>query len=196
MKKYILLFTLATFAAGGAMAQTLTDSTEVKKEKVKKEKKKSKFCSFVKKVGETTTGINMTDEPFIINPNSADFDAEFAGAYGNSSTGKVSIVFKVKNKTYAAQASFGGSTSGNGRTVAFDVKGKNYYQYNSGSKGYAVAKGIWTEVMLDGKDAFENVPSELQAFELIKMSFYFDAKVRGMLEFRNIPIQWDVAPAE
>jgi hypothetical protein len=192
MKKVLLMLFLATFVASSCAVAQNTSNAETKKEE--KEKKPSKIGSFIKKAGEQATGLNLTDEPFIVNPNSMDFDAEFVGAYGNSGTGNVTIIFKVKNKTSAASAAFGGSTGGKGNTTAFDTKGKTYSAYSGDSKRYDTAKGIWTEVTLDGKYSFEKVPSDLKAFELINMSFYFDAKVRGILEFRNIPIQWDVVP--
>jgi hypothetical protein len=197
MRKIILLAVLATFTVGSVMAQTESKNDSVPAKTEKTEKKKSKFGSFLKKVGEKTTGINMTDEPFIVNPNPAAFDAEFIGAYGNSAEGRVTIAFRVKTKIVVSQASFGGSVGGTGESIAYDTKGKTFKQHSGDPVRVDAAKGVWTEVKLDGfKSSFENVPADLKAFELIKVSFYFSAKDRGILELRNIPIQWDATPAE
>ena len=195
MKKLLLMLLLATFVASGSVIAQNNDNAKSKKEKKeKKEKSPSKFGAFITRTGERATGINMTNEPFVVNPSSMSFDVEFVGAYGISSTGHVTIIFKVKNKTNYTGASFGGSTNNAGKTVAFDVKGKTYGTGTVGSKTFDVAKGIWTEIVLEGLRGFEKVPSTLNAFELINMSYYFDSKVQGLMEFRNIPIQWDVVP--
>lgn len=187
MKKLIVMAVLAVFTAGSVMAQNDSVPAEGKK--------KGSFGSFIKKMGERATGINMTDEPFVVNPLKSAIDVEFVGAYGDASTGEVSLVFKVKNKTYVSRASFGGSVGSTGNTTAFDSKGKSYSQ-ERGCPSFEVPKGIWVEIRCEGKynGAFQNVPETLEAFELVKMSVYIDANNRGMIEFRNIPIQWGVVP--
>ena len=191
MKKVVVMIVLAVFTVGAVMAQN--DSVPENAKTEKQEKKKGGFSSFLKKVGEQATGINMTDEPFTVNPLSAVIDVEFTGAYGDASTGLVSLVFKVKNKTYETRASFGGSLD---KTAAFDKNGKTYKPYNSASTGFDAPKGIWVEIRLEGKykGALENVPETLEAFELINVYCYINANNRGLIEFRNIPIQWGVVP--
>ncbi len=185
MKKVILMLVIAMFTAGSVVAQNDSIPGDGKK-------KGGKFSSFIKRTGERATGINMTDEPFVVNPLKSAVEVEFVGAYGDPSTGKVSVVFKVMNKTYAKTMNFGGSLN---RTAAFDKSGKTYKPYNSqGPIGEDTPKGIWIEVRCVGGDAFSDVPETLAAFELINMYCYVDANNRGLIEFRNIPIQWGVAP--
>ncbi len=186
MKKVILMTILAIFTAGSIMAQNDSVPEEGKK-------KGGKFGSFIKKAGERATGINMTDEPFVVNPLKSAVDVEFVGAYGDPATGEVSIVFKVMNKTYSKAMTFGGNLD---KTAAFDKSGKTYTTNLSKGQYLDAPKGIWTEIQLVGKSkgAFLNVPESLAAFELINMYCYVDANNRGLIEFRNIPIQWGVVP--
>ena len=185
MKKLVVMTILAVFTAGAAMAQN--DSVPADG------KKKGGFGSFVKRVGEQTTGINMTDEPFVVNPLKSAIEVEFVGAYGDASTGVVSLVFKVKNKTNATFVLCGGNTY---QTAAFDVKGKTYKTNLSVGPNFDAPKGIWAEIAMVGKSkgAFVDVPETLAAFELIKMYCQVDGNNKGLIEFRNIPIQWGVVP--
>ncbi len=185
------------FLPSAAVAQTDTakveeDSVTVQKDQPK-EKKKSKFGSLLGKAVEVSTGLNVTNEPFIVNPLSGDFAVEFVSCQGNPSDGRVSLTFKVKSYINETGATFGGSTSGNGESLAFAADGKNYKPYSSAGESVGVAKGTWVEVTLDAKNSFYNVPTELKMFEVIKLSFSFNAKTRGLLEFRNIPINWGAA---
>jgi len=188
MKKLIVMTILAVFAVGSVMAQN--DSVQADGQK------KGGFGSAIKKFGEKTTGVNMTNEPFIVNPLKSAVDVEFVGAYGDAVTGYVSLVFKVKNKTYEKKVSCGASIGGNGATAAFDTKGKTYKPYSSNAVTVDAPKDIWVEVRLEGqfKGGFKDVPETLAAFELINVSCYVNAGNRGLIEFRNIPIQWGVVP--
>ena len=172
---------------GGSI--NVLQAQETKQEQQQPEKKKSKLGSLVRKVGEATTGINMTNEPFIVNPLKTAIDVEFVSAKGSISTGLVSIVFKANNKTHKGATGFGGSLN---KTAAFDKGGKTYKQNGSTDKIFDSPKGIWVEITLEGKNqAFENVPETLTSFELINMYCYIDANNRGLIEFRNIPITWE-----
>lgn len=180
MKKRILLVVLAALLAGGLNAQS---------EKETKKKEKGKFGAFLGRVGEQATGINMTNEPFIVNPLSSSCDVELVGAYGNTA-GTVSLVFRIKNKT-DEKANFGGSSY---KTEAYDAKGKVYKQSIGYNRSYDTPKGLWVEVRMDGDYAFSNVPVGLASLELINVYCFLNRNTTGMIEFRNIPIQWGVDP--
>lgn len=182
MKQKILFIALALFLVGNVNAQSDTTSQ-------KKEKEKGKFGSFMRKVGEQTTGINMTDEPFIVNPLKSAIEIKFVGAYGDPTTGKVMVVIKAKNKTYESNATFG---SGADKSAAFDKKGKTYKAGEWVGKSYDTPKDLWVEVNIE--NAIREVPNTLDAFELINMYCYLNANNRGLIELRNIPIQWGVMP--
>ena len=183
MRKIILLIALAVLTAGSMIAQN--DTTSNKKEK-------GKFGSFMRKLGETSTGINMTDEPFIVNPLRSSIDVEFVGAYGDPSTGGVTIVIKVKNKTYEKYTGFGGYDA----LTAFDKNGKTYKGGSATEKELDTPKDLWVEVKLDGYHKIQKVPESLAAFELINLNCKIARKssLSGTIELRNIPIQWGVTP--
>lgn len=48
----------------------------------------------------------------------------------------------------------------------------------------------------DGKynQHFVNVPKKVKVLPLIKLGFYIDGSQRDMIEFRDVPVQWDVEP--
>lgn len=51
-----------------------------------------------------------------------------------------------------------------------------------------------------GIEGIKNVSPELKQFEIIRLSWYLDSENHFIkdnpLEFRNVPIQWDVDPEE
>lgn len=181
MRKRILFIALALFVTGSLMAQS--DTTSNKKEK-------GKFGAFMGRLGETATGINMTNEPFIVNPLKSYMEIQLVGAYGNPSNGEVTIVIKVKCKTYDKTARFGASSADG--CVAFTKSGKTYTGRQHAYTEINTAKDIWVEAKLDRIKILE-VPETVAAFELINMKAGIGQN-RGTIELRNIPIQWGVAP--
>lgn len=156
------------------------------------QKKKSKFGSFVRKVGEASTGINMSNEMFIVNPASSYVDIQLVGCFGNSNTQQVELVFTAKSKSSDYNsARFGGSSQ------AYDTKGNIFKEYHSGGESAPLPAGVPVKYTIK---RIEKVPSTLQAFELISSKWYLDAghhdQGKSKIEFRNVPIQWDVTPGQ
>ena len=179
MKRVITLIALSVLLVGSAVAQNEADTTK---------KKPGKFGSFMRKAGEVTTGINMSDEAFIMNPFKSLADVEFVGCYGNSASQTVKLVFTVKNKSSNKGGSFGEDYS----SKAYDAQGKTY----SISKPPSNSLPTGVTVRFEGP-IIEKVLPSVTSFELIQLSWYLDAgnhggKDNSKLEFRNIPIQWDV----
>jgi len=165
MKKVFLMLFLATFAIGSAIAQSAT-----------------------------TAGIN-TNEVIVVNPLEASMDVEFIGAYGDASTGRVSVIFRVRNKTNHDKANFGGGVPA--QTAAFDPRGKTYFMPDKVSSAFVdVPNGIWVEIRLDERRlSFSNVPETTKSFELINVATVIgNSSARGMVQFRSVPIQWGVVP--
>lgn len=124
-------------------------------------------------------------------PTQSNLEAEFMDCRGNPETGIVSIKFKVKYRLNDTTGFFGGFASGSNETIAFMDK-KTYKPYSSGEKVYFLPKDTWTEILLDGrKFGFEKVPAGLSAFEWVKVYYYIGVKDRGVIEFKNVSIQWD-----
>jgi hypothetical protein len=178
MKKNILLMTLALFLAGSAIAQNDT---------VKEKKAPGKFGSFIRKAGEVTTGINMSDEIFIRTPFKMYADVVFVGCYGNSATNTVKFIFTVKSKSIKFKDACLVCRFDKNR--AYDVKGNFYYL-----TGLPKSAGGYPEGVLVRRElVFDKIPSSLTHFELINLDWRYDTS-EGLegFEFRNIPIQWDV----
>ena len=130
----------------------------------------------------------MSNGVSIVNPFREFIDVEFVGAYGDSSTGNVTFIFKARNKTDETRANFGGGN----RSAAFDRQGKSYAPHlGADSKMINTPKNIWVEIRLDGFAAFQKVPDTVAMFNLVKVNIHIGAN-RGDIEFRDIPILWNV----
>jgi hypothetical protein len=199
MKRIVALLAVATLAVSPILAQdTTAQEAQTQQQEEGGKKKRSKFGSFIRKAGEVATGINMTDEVFIVNPNPTDLKVEFVKAWGDPSTGRVSVRFKVRPaKVEYNSGTFGGNTSGNGKTIAIGADGKTYDVYDGAAyESVALTQGVFSEVTLTGRCAFKNVQPSLASMEVMKISFYLTAGTRGLLEFRNVPIDWNPDPEE
>lgn len=99
MKKRTFIISMLCLTLIGGSINVL-QAQETKQEQQQPEKKKSKLGSFVRKVGEATTGINMSNETFAVIP----FDAqklismEVVSCTGNINTGQVLLTLAVKAK--------------------------------------------------------------------------------------------------
>lgn len=158
---------------------------------VAQEKKKSKFGSFMRKMGESTTGINMTDEPFITNPVSDQLDLQIIGCYGDSASRQVQLVLMVTSKKSTFEAAVIG-----GGTEAYDTKGNVFKEYSSSGDDALLPLGIPVRYTIK---RIEKVPPTLKAFELIRAKYYLNAGnhsggQKKMIELHNIPIQWNKDP--
>lgn len=184
MKKERFIFVMATFLICGFFVQNIVAQSE---QTNKTEKKKSGFGSFLKKVGETATGINMTDEQFVVNPLSARFNVEIADCVGNSSEQKFDVILKITNKsTNESNMCVGGSCSGS--SMAVDKEGNSYKPASCAGDCKDFPTGVAVKVVV----TFEKILPTLTAMEVIKLNL----KNYGVIELRNMKIKWDAAPAE
>jgi hypothetical protein len=197
-KRILLLAVLAVFTAGSMMAQTESDAASG-------EKKKGKVGSLIKRVGEQTTGINMSDETFAVLPQGAQplIQMEVVSCIGNSEAGTVLLTIAVKAKKNNVQTGLGKSC-GNGNQeciTGYDTKGNTYTGQEVGSfsqvSGY---KENPAGIPVQYEFAFSSVPSTLNAIEVVNIEFYIVAdknigsNMSGVepIQIRNIPIQWGV----
>lgn len=195
MRKNIssLLLVVALFAFS-PMVSNAQEKESAKTETEKKGKKKSKVGSFLKKVGEQATGINMTDEPFTVFPAIVNrcLEVEIIGCYGDKASESATLVFNVKAKRVKADFRVGDSY---GSDKAYDKKG-NSYERNTFSQ---VSKDCPKGVPVKYEVIFKSIPTDLDAFELISLGWWLSAgSDKGHanndtpnLEFRNIPIVWE-----
>lgn len=166
-----------------------------------KEKKQSKFGSFIRRVGESATGINMSNELFV----SFDMKAQTAAQIlevaceGNPASGELLV-------TILAKAKKNGTTMelGSGDSFAADAKGNRYtiVPRTSKSTGHL-------DLMVDVPTRYEfivkDVPTALTAIELLSIGFYIvtpDFRIGSnaagveLMQIRNIPIKWKEMPTQ
>lgn len=183
MKKCLFIYAFIAFylVGGGLMYTTAQENTTAK------EKKTSKFGSFLKKVGETATGINMTDEQFIVNPISSRFKVEIVDCIGNSAEQKFEVLLKIINTGInESNICIGGSCGGN--SLAVDKDGNSY-------KPNACAgdcKDFPTNVPVKVKVTFEKVLPDVKNLEVVKLNI----GNFGVVELRNLMLNWDSAQKE
>ncbi|MDR1654310.1 MAG: hypothetical protein LBS01_11835 [Prevotellaceae bacterium] len=201
-KKIVLFLALAMFASASITAQNSDSAPEQKKET--KEKKKSKFGSFIKRAGEAATGINMSSETFVVMNLEAKqlIEMDVASCIGDSKSQTVILTLTVKAKKNGVKTALGKSCgNGNQECVSgYDTKGNSYegqeigkYSEISGSKENPA--GIPVQYQF----GFTAIPSTLKNIEVVMVEFYIYAdknigsnmsKVEP-IQVRNIPIQWD-----
>lgn len=130
MKKKTFIISMLCLTLIGGSINVLQAQETKQEEQQQPEKKKSKLGSFVRKVGEATTGINMSNETFAVIP----FDAqklismEVVSCTGNINTGQVLLTLAVKAKQEGVKTNLGKSC-GNGNqecVTAYDTKGTTF----------------------------------------------------------------------
>ncbi|VBB43769.1 exported hypothetical protein [uncultured Paludibacter sp.] len=184
MKKRNLMYAVVTFIF---LCSNLVLVNAQDNQNTKTQKKSSKFGSFLKKVGEATTGINMTDESFVVNPISTRFKVEFVDCIGNSAEQKFQVYLKITNKgTNESNMCVGGSCGGS--SLAVDNEGNSYKPNKCAGDCKDFPTGIPVKVMVE----FEKVLPSVKSLEVIKLNL----KSYGVVELRNIPLKWDAALAE
>jgi len=213
MKKLVLLAVLAVFTAGSVIAQTETTEPQKeqsgkkgkKDEKPEGEKKKSGFGNFIRRVGESTTGINMSNETFAVLPARAKalIQMEVVSCIGDSRDQSVLLTLAVKAKPNGKAKIDLGKPCGSGNqdcVTGYDTKGKTFQGQEVGSYSQTRAKETPAGIPVEFQFAFSAVPATLQAFELVQIEFYIygdssaGSNMSGVdpIQVRNIPIQWDV----
>ncbi|MDR1792445.1 MAG: hypothetical protein LBR36_03245 [Bacteroidales bacterium] len=207
MRKIILAAVLVTFTAGSVMAQTESKNDSIP---AKTEKKGSKFGSFIRKVGESTTGINMSNETFVAMDINAQqlIEMTVTSCVGDKATGNVILTLAVKAKKGGVKTALGKSC-GNGNqecVTGYDTKGNAFEGREIGS--YSEISGQKenpTGIPVQYQFAFSVVPASLAAIEVVMVEFYIYSPSGNVgsnmskvepIQVRNIPIQWDTSAAE
>lgn len=170
------------FGSNICFAQQDTIRTE-QQSSGKEEKKKSKFGSFIKKVGEATTGINMTNEMFIVNPDPLKLDIEFVECKGNTSGQYFEVVLKIKNKSTNDRLYVGAM----GSTKAFDSDGNSYETTFSSGKDYDIPTNVPVKVSVK----YVKVLPSVAHLELINVGTMKNGVKYGVIELHNVPVVWE-----
>lgn len=184
---------VAVLALNASPLRAQSDQPEQKTEK--KEKKKSKFGSFIRKVGEATTGINMSDELIIDLPLELRkyIAVEEVTAVGDKATGVVLVTCTVKPREQA-KLLFGGSSIG-GKEVAYDSKGNKYAVKRVDADDHYTVIPAGTPY----KYQFAmQVPTELEAIEMLYLNYIYEGSAQFgsyqeadmHVQLRNIAIEW------
>lgn len=162
----------------------------------KKEKKKSKFGSFIRKVGEATTGINMSDELMVKMPLELKMHVKVGEvtAVGDPASGQVLITVSVVT---TEDARFNcGSVDLNG-DKCMDSKGKEYRVnglWRADSENAQTKKGIPHSYQY----VAYGLPTDLSAIELLPLAYGYYASgykttsidTHEEIQIRNIAIEW------
>lgn len=128
-------------------------------------------------------------------PDIAEF--ELVGAYGKSSSlnyGDVYLVVKVKAVQNLPSLSFGSSVKGV-EMLAVDQAGNTYSPAISVWTSKPVTEGLFVKMTLDGNShVFKNVKKSATSMQLIRLTVSANNDPKGVVCFKNVPVQWDVTP--
>ncbi len=169
---------------------TVEDETEGKKKK-----KPSKVGNFLRRMGESATGINMSTETFVAAPLDAQKVAKvsFVSAVGEIETGDVT----VKCLVTPSVAFSGGGGLLDKKPVASDnsggsFKGDLHHNFMHYQNNISAGTPIPYEF------TFSGVPSSSPQFEVIDLDFNYShsgktinsATCGAGIQIRNVPIEW------
>lgn len=196
------LLTVGNYAV--AQSQKGSEKDEKKQEQQSKpEKKKSKVGSFLRKVGESTTGINMSNEAFVAMNLDAQklIDMEVMSCVRDSATNMVVLALGVKAKQDGVKTDLGKSC-GNGNqdcVTAYDTKGNTYEGQEIGK--YSEINGQKENpagIPVKYEFAFAGIPPTLSSIEVVQVEFYIYASQGSVgsnmskvepIQVRNVAIQ-------
>ncbi|MFI3296613.1 MAG: hypothetical protein R3Y59_03175 [bacterium] len=198
-----LMFTPAYSASVGSLNSYLSTDDDEPIEEVtvddetegKKKKKSSKVGNFLRRVGESATGINMSTEVFVAAPLDAQKVAtvSFVSAVGEIETGDVTVKCLVTPRV----AFSGGGGLLDKNPVAADNSGgsfKGSLYHNSMHYQDNISAGT----PIPYEYTFSGVPSSSPQFEVIDVDFNYshsgqtiNSAICGSgIQIRNIPIEW------
>ncbi len=173
-----------------------TEQTETKGKKEKKEKKPSKFGNFLRRLGESATGINMSNEFFV----AMDLELQqhvtitLDSCYGDPTNGLVIVQLRFMPKTRGWMD----VADKNNPIVAADAKGNGFQGKCIDQNGDDLTQGVATIKVF----AFQ-LPTSWTSIEVIQMPYYFNFNKGGAgifgstlgsngqnIQIRNVPITW------
>lgn len=147
--------------------------------------------------GQAAASVAIPSGGTMQNPFSDAADIELVGAYGKSTSanyGTVYLVLKVTMKANESRILFGGEIDG-AKTMAVDQDGNAYVTTAFGQYPKDVVEGVAVKVALDGKEEqFPDVKKTAKTLRQIRLGCHINAQNRGMITFKDVPVQWDVQP--
>lgn len=135
----------------------------------------------------------------MVNAFSDVMDVELVGAYGKSTSenyGTIGLVLKIKMKANEEYVSLGGNegfpNQASTKLLGIDQDGQTYIA-DGGSERYNVTEGVFIKVDLGAHQGttIQNVKKTATTLQVLKVPVYIDAKNRGYLTFRDVPVVWD-----
>ncbi len=208
MKKFCFLVAICAMclSVSAQEVETTTDNTteteQTDGKKEKKKKKPSKFGNFMRRLGESATGINMSNEFFV----AMEFELQqhisitLDSCYGDPTNGLVFVQLRFMPKTQGRMNVDDVKQSAQKvPIVAADAKGNGHEGKCVDENGDALIKGVATVKVF----AFQ-LPTSWTAIEVINLPYYFNfnqggagvfgsqlgATPPGPIQIRNIPITW------
>lgn len=192
MKKIILL-SLAMVMTFSLFGQSQEEKKEVKKAKT------SKFGKFIRKVGESATGINMSDETYVKASPSINKILKFTpkDCYGTLESGEVvfnlSLGLSDDFRTLTLGKRFGG---GRFDVECYDADGN---KYNGQIIGHYKTTDLLSSIPLNITMVFQKIPANLKQIEVIQISDYYlrtnkelvtSGNTHESIQIRNVNIDW------
>lgn len=198
MRKTIkALLVCVVMAFAGSMPASAQFGNILKKAKEGLEKANQVVGTLTGESAATGSEVAIASGGTMQNPLAAAVDVELVGAYGTSTSenyGKVNLVLKVKMIANKSRIGFGGTLNAD-KTMAVDQDGNSYPNGTMAQQFYDVAEGIVTKLTLNGgSTVFTDVKKTAKTMQVIKLACYIDGQYRGMITFKNVPVQWDVQP--
>lgn len=145
------------------------------------------------------TAVAIPSGGTMVNAFSDVMDVELVGAYGKSTSenyGTIGLVLKIKMKANEEYVSLGGNegfpNQASTKLLGIDQDGQTYIA-DGGSERYNVTEGVFIKVDLGAHQGttIQNVKKTATTLQVLKVPVYIDAKNRGYLTFRDVPVVWD-----
>lgn len=192
--KLISVLMLAAIMSAPTYAQEPEKEKEkTEKKEGKKKKKPSKFGNFMRRMGESATGINMSTETFFSLPLEAQMmvDVTFVSCVGEKETGDVSLIFKMTPKVDLESESHFDDESKGADNAGGNYEGILHYNYFGEEAKTAGIPVMFTYT-------FKSVPNTTPQFEVATVPFYLRSTGGDLchsgnsapMQIRNIPIDW------
>lgn len=144
------------------------------------------------------SAVTQADGVIVENPMAAHYDVQLVGAYGKSTSqnyGEVFLVVKVKMIDNETVLRFGGNVQL--PVMAVDTDGNQYSPKESaGFYDKQVTEGMYVKINLgDLKSCtFKDVKKTATKMQMIRIGTSLSYTLKGLVTFKNVPIQWDVVP--
>ena len=142
------------------------------------------------------TAVAIPSGGTMVNAFSDVMDVELVGAYGKSTSenyGTIGLVLKIKMKANEEYVSLGGNegfpNQASTKLLGIDQDGQTYIA-DGGSERYNVTEGVFIKVDLGAHQGttIQNVKKTATTLQVLKVPVYIDAKNRGYLTFRDVPV--------